>query len=40
MRVLSRIERVDFDVVTRRPSLGARDVPWLAWKLASWPESP
>jgi phytoene synthase len=38
MRVLSRIERADFDVVARRPSLGAGDVPWLAWKLATWAE--
>ena len=36
MRVLSRIEHVDFDVVERRPSLGASDVPWLAWKLVTW----
>ena len=40
MRVLSRIERVDFDVVVRRPSVGAADVPWLAWKLVTWAESP
>jgi squalene synthase HpnC len=39
MRVLSRIERVDFDVVARRPSLGASDAPWLAWKLVTWAES-
>jgi len=40
MRVLSRIERADFDVVARRPSVGAADVPWLAWKLVTWAESP
>ena len=34
MRMLARIERADFDVVARRPSLGATDLPWLAWKLA------
>jgi phytoene synthase len=39
MRVLARLERVDFDVVSRRPSLGAGDVPWLAWKLATWANS-
>jgi phytoene synthase len=39
MRVLSRIEHVDFDVVARRPSLGASDAPWLAWKLVTWAES-
>ena len=36
MRVLARIERADFDVVARRPRLGAADLPWLAWKLATW----
>jgi hypothetical protein len=40
MRVLSRIERVDFDVVACRPSIGAADVPWLAWNLATWAEFP
>jgi squalene synthase HpnC len=40
MRVLSRIERADFDVVARRPSIGAADVPWMMWKLATWAESP
>ena len=39
MRVLSHIERVDFDVVGRRPSLGAGDVPWLTWKLVTWADS-
>jgi hydroxysqualene synthase len=39
MRVLSRIEQVDFDVVGRRPSLGAGDVPWLTWKLVTWADS-
>jgi phytoene/squalene synthetase len=38
MRVLSRIERADFDVVARRPRLGPTDLPWLAWKLATWAE--
>jgi hypothetical protein len=38
MRVLARIERVDFDVVAHRPSLGAADVPWMAWKLVTWAE--
>jgi phytoene synthase len=36
MRVLSRIERADFDIVARRPALGAGDAPWLAWKLVTW----
>jgi phytoene synthase len=39
MRVLARIERVDFDVVGKRPSLGAADVPWLAWKLVTWEDA-
>jgi hydroxysqualene synthase len=40
MRVLSRIEGVDFDVVASRPSLGTRDVPWLAWNLVTWAARP
>ncbi len=36
MRVLSRIEAAEFDVVRRRPRLGAADLPWLAWRLAWW----
>jgi phytoene synthase len=35
-RVLSRIERADYDVVSARPRLGAADVPWLTWHLATW----
>jgi hydroxysqualene synthase len=37
MRVLARIEHADFDVWALRPRLGAVDLPWLAWKLATWP---
>lgn len=33
MRVLDRLERVAFDVVRRRPSLGARDALWIAGRL-------
>lgn len=36
MRVLSRIEGAEFDVVGRRPHLGVADLPWLTWRLASW----
>ena len=36
MRVLNRIEEAEFDVVRRRPRLGAADLPWLAWRLAVW----
>jgi hypothetical protein len=36
MRVLSRIEAAQFDVVRQRPRLGAADLPWLTWRLARW----
>lgn len=36
-RILNRIQRADFDVLGRRPRLGASDLPWLAWRLAVWP---
>ena len=36
-RVLSRLERRGFDPITSRPSLGAADVPWFAWRLLRWP---
>jgi len=35
-RILRAIERADFDVMGRRPVLGASDVPWLAWHAATW----
>ncbi len=35
-RILTRIERHDFDVLAHRPSLGALDVGWLAWRVATW----
>ena len=35
-RILTRIERHDFDVLAHRPSLGAIDVGWLAWRVATW----
>jgi squalene synthase HpnC len=35
-RVLARLEAAKFDVVRDRPTLGAADGPWLAWRLASW----
>jgi squalene synthase HpnC len=35
-RVLARLEAANFDVVRDRPTLGAADGPWLAWRLASW----
>jgi squalene synthase HpnC len=36
MRVLSRIEEAEFDVLRRRPRLGVADLPWLAWRVAVW----
>jgi hydroxysqualene synthase len=36
VRVLARLEAAKFDVITDRPTLGAADGPWLAWRLASW----
>jgi len=35
-RVLARLEADRFDVVQRRPTLGAADGPWLAWRMARW----
>ena len=35
-RILRAIERTDFDVMGRRPALGASDLPWLAWQAATW----
>ena len=35
-RILRAIERADFDVMGRRPKLGASDLPWLAWRAATW----
>jgi len=35
-RVLARLEGARFDVVGRRPTLGAADGPWLAWRMARW----
>ena len=36
VRVLTRLEATSFDVIHDRPTLGAADGPWLAWRLASW----
>jgi phytoene synthase len=35
-RILDRIEAVKYDMIQRRPSLGAADAPWLAWRMLSW----
>jgi squalene synthase HpnC len=36
MRILRAIEGADFDVMGRRPRLGPSDLPWLAWRAATW----
>jgi len=36
VRVLDRLERVDFDVKRQRPALGIADAPWLAWQMLRW----
>jgi squalene synthase HpnC len=35
-RILSRLERHDFDVFLRRPALGAADLPALLWHAMTW----
>ena len=40
MRILDRLERSGFDPVRARPKLGAGDVPWFAWRLATWQRRP
>lgn len=35
-RILSRLERDDFDVFLRRPALGAADLPALLWQAMTW----
>jgi squalene synthase HpnC len=35
-RILERLERIEFDVFGRRPTLGPADLPVLAWRLATW----
>jgi squalene synthase HpnC len=40
VRVLDRLEASEFDVFARRPRLGWRDAPALAWGAAFWRRSP
>lgn len=35
-RVLDRLARVNFDVASQRPALGALDAPWFAWRMLVW----
>lgn len=36
MRILNRIERANFDVLARRPTLGPLDFGWMAWRIVTW----
>ncbi len=36
VRILARLESEGFDVIRRRPRLGAADLPWLAWRMVRW----
>jgi squalene synthase HpnC len=36
MRILDRLEQSGFDPLRSRPTLGAADAAWFAWRLASW----
>ena len=35
-RILDRLEATEYDMIHRRPSLGAADAPWLVWRMLSW----
>jgi phytoene synthase len=35
-RILDRLEASGYDMIRRRPSLGAADAPWLAWRMLAW----
>jgi squalene synthase HpnC len=36
MRILDRLEAGGFDVIRRRPVLGASDLPWILGRMATW----
>jgi hydroxysqualene synthase len=36
VRILDRLRASGYDPVSDRPSLGAGDAPWLAWRLCTW----
>ena len=38
-RVLDRIEAVNYDVLSHRPTIGATDVAWLVGATIGWPRS-
>jgi squalene synthase HpnC len=35
-RILDRLERAEYDMIHRRPSLGFADAPWLVWRMLAW----
>jgi squalene synthase HpnC len=35
-RILDRLESARYDMIHRRPSLGAADAPWFAWRMLAW----
>jgi phytoene synthase len=38
-RILDRLEAIDFEVLSKRPTIGATDIPWLAGTALGWPPS-
>jgi squalene synthase HpnC len=38
-RILDRIEAVNYDVLTHRPTIGPTDIPWLVGTALGWPKS-
>jgi squalene synthase HpnC len=36
VRILDRLERGNFDVFARRPTLSLADAPWIAWRALAW----
>ncbi len=36
VRILDGLAAVDHDVVRRRPTIGATDLPWFLWRLLTW----
>jgi hydroxysqualene synthase len=35
-RILDRLEAAGYDMIHSRPSLGAADAPWFAWRMLAW----
>jgi hypothetical protein len=38
-RILDKLEAVDFDVFSSRPTLGVTDVPALLWRTVTWSQA-